>query len=553
MKKNCLALLFLVMAISLCKGQYSDDNYKIQAGINGEVFVFSTFEGVLIFPNGDSIGDYYNTNTDFYLSKMDSLGNVIWVNHLDGGAAVWTGYGAPGIGLCTDKYGGVYIAANFRDSLKLSNDVTIKNSGQTSAFIAKYNVNGDLLWEKRPNGNLAETTGVDVSVDLSGNVYLTGKFSKNSSISFDTLTPIEHLGDTSANNRYYPDIYVVKFDSLGNGIWIKDLGGDLQIDVNSIVTSASGDSYIVGDVLGTGKMYFGSHKLDIIDDAYIAKIGKNGNEEWISKVTCYDKRYGCHFEQIAIDRFDNLYGTGQFEEMISFESNTVRLDHDVNDAFVVRYNENGDSNWAIKSSNTTSNPTTGYGRGMGVATDFNDDIFVIAQASPVVQFNPLQMLYASSYLVKLNSSGDGLCQVDLSQKYFRVEDLTIDERGNIYVIGFGINGYIIGKIGNNCNEVWSFDIISKVDTPPIGIVETTSSFVLTYFPNPTKGELTIQLDKDYTNVKVMITNVVGQIIQEEYFNTSSFLNFKIKGDKGYYIVSVFVEGNKKTTFSIFMR
>jgi len=96
------------------------------------------------------------------------------------------------------------------------------------------------LWSKRFGGSYYDY-GYSISVDSSGNVYITGYF-KSSMIDF---------GGGALTNAGVTDIFLAKFDSNGNHLWSKRFGGS-SVDWGSSVSVDSS-----GNVYGTG--YFGSN------------------------------------------------------------------------------------------------------------------------------------------------------------------------------------------------------------------------------------------------------------------------------------------------------
>lgn len=84
----------------------------------------------------------------------------------------------------------------------------------------------------------------------------------------------------------------------------------------------------------------------------------------------------------------------------------------------------------------------------------------------------------------------------------------------------------------------------------LGKVTTASISLLNIYPNPTKGEFTIELDETYSNVSVKITNQIGQVISNtEYQNTSSIKN-KIEGVSGVYLIQVTTDEGKSASFKV---
>jgi hypothetical protein len=94
------------------------------------------------------------------------------------------------------------------------------------------------LWSKRFGGSDYDK-GYSVSVDSSGNVYITGSF-ESSTIDFGGGAL------TNATAGFYADIFLAKFDSNGNHLWSKRFGGNNNDRAYSVSVDKSDNLYIAG-------------------------------------------------------------------------------------------------------------------------------------------------------------------------------------------------------------------------------------------------------------------------------------------------------------------
>ena len=94
------------------------------------------------------------------------------------------------------------------------------------------------LWAKTASCS-GYCRGESVSTDPSGNVYATGGFTYSSSITFDSITLL------NTNIADY-DIFIAKYDTEGNVLWAKSVGGgDLDIGY-SVSTDTVGNVFVTG-------------------------------------------------------------------------------------------------------------------------------------------------------------------------------------------------------------------------------------------------------------------------------------------------------------------
>ena len=83
----------------------------------------------------------------------------------------------------------------------------------------------------------------------------------------------------------------------------------------------------------------------------------------------------------------------------------------------------------------------------------------------------------------------------------------------------------------------------------VGVLENNFGNTLTVYPNPTNGELSIELGASYNNVSVIVSNGLGQIVYNKNFNNSSLLQLNISGEAGVYFIEV-SSGDKKAILKV---
>ena len=170
--------------------------------------------------------------------------------------------------IAVDTSGNTYVAGKYSGSSITFGSTTLSNTmaGSSDVFLAKYNVNGNVIWAKSAGGQTSDDAA-SVAVDPSGNIFMTGNFS-STSISFgsDTLT------NTSVGHT---DIFLTKYDTSGNVFWAKSVGGTNDEEANSIAVDASENAYLAGDFY-SATLTFGITTLTNIGspDIFIAKLAE---------------------------------------------------------------------------------------------------------------------------------------------------------------------------------------------------------------------------------------------------------------------------------------
>lgn len=98
--------------------------------------------------------------------------------------------------------------------------------------------------------------------------------------------------------------------------------------------------------------------------------------------------------------------------------------------------------------------------------------------------------------------------------------------------------------GNNAGYVRVFEILSV-----LGIVENEFKESLLIYPNPSNGNLYLDLGENYSFVQVNVKNQIGQTISEYHYNSSNKININIEGSAGIYFLEV-ISNNEKAIVKV---
>lgn len=110
------------------------------------------------------------------------------------------------------------------------------------------------------------------------------------------------------------------------------------------------------------------------------------------------------------------------------------------------------------------------------------------------------------------------------------------------------SGTITNDLSSNANHgslthgvLWNNDV-PLINCKPNSIegidIQSSEAFI---YPNPTDGNLTIDLGKDFANVRILLINSLGQIISTQQFENTDFINYEILGSAGIYYIRVETE------------
>jgi hypothetical protein len=244
----------------------------------------------------------YNTvGSTIFIAKYDANGNFISAK-----SALGTIYDTPN-SITFDQNGNSIIVGSFQsDTLKIGLD-TLINAGGFGAidiFVAKYDSNENTLWA-RSIGDVGGDNGINAAIDSNGNVYVIGFFD-SPYLAFGTDTIYnDNPGSTGA-----PDVFIAKFDVVGNPLWLKGVGGTSYDYASSITLNNSSNLFITGRfdspsiIFGTDTLYDHGN-----GDVFIAMYDSAGNSLWATNLGGTEHDNG---SSITSDKNGNVFISGYF-------------------------------------------------------------------------------------------------------------------------------------------------------------------------------------------------------------------------------------------------
>ena len=302
-------------------GSGNDIGHSVTTDNAGNIYISGYFNSPTI-----TFGTTTLTNSgdrDAFLVKYDTNGNVIWAKSA-GGAAL-----DDFSSVCTDGYANVYVTGQFLSPTISIGSTMLTNSGNRDFLIAKYDSSGNVLWAKGAQGT-SDEVGNSLSADSSGSVYVTGSFI-SSSVTFGTST----LTNTGNQN-----VFLVKYDELGNVIWARSAFGANNAVGFSASADVDGNVYVSGGFGYSDTITFGTASLSPPNGStaplFIVKYDLNGN------VLCASALSGGGDVQNAVsaDPFGNAYVTGDFWSNPFIVGNDTLILTSQYDVFVAKYDCN---------------------------------------------------------------------------------------------------------------------------------------------------------------------------------------------------------------------
>jgi hypothetical protein len=396
------------------------------------IFVVGSYTSPVLTFGSDTLVNKGSNTSDIVLFKFDSNGNAIWARSIGGTD------NEEGFSVATDKNNSVLITGSFSSNVLIADSLILNNNGNlftSDIFFAKYDTDGNRIWLKNIGGNFFDEAR-GITVDKDGNMLVTGFFN-----SLDMLVGSINLINAGNNTA---DAFIAKYDSNGNALWAKSIGGPNDDIASSVITTTDGNLTIAG--------YFKSTSI-AVGSKILVNAGKNTSDAFIVK---YDSAgnellaisHGGKFNEFANSIVSNASG-----ELIiaGCEYDSITKSYHVK---VIKYDVNGTVVWK-KSTKGEAGEIA-----QGLCTDASGNVFVTGRLrfnrSGSVNFGNNYVSYGlfgshaamRPFLVKYDNTGsDKWAKASTGlTAFFEINATASDSESNIYVTG-GFYGKSI-KIGN---------------------------------------------------------------------------------------------------------
>lgn len=254
---------------------------------------------------------------DYWIVKLDSLGNILWQVDL-GGASIdqLSSIEQTSDGGCIV---GGYSASN------ISGNKTENSRGIFDYWVVKLDANGQIQWQKTIGGsNYDYLTSIVV---LDNNQYLLAGHSA-SSIS----------GDKTENSKGGFDFWIVKIDNSGTILWQKTIGGDSDDYLQQVIKTENG--FLFGGSSLSNISFDKTQDSRGDGDYWIVKTNSTGDIIW-------DKTFGGSNLDVLLDvekYTDNGYLLAGYSDS-GISGDKTEASFGSSDSWLLRINEDGELIW----------------------------------------------------------------------------------------------------------------------------------------------------------------------------------------------------------------
>jgi len=296
-------------AITWGENYSSFQSQDLAIDLQGNTYLTGNYYGTVDFDPSINVYNLNVTQTydnDGVVVKYNNLGNLVW-------AIPFTGSSPQGAGISlaymNSEY--LYIGGNFSGTVDFDPSANTDNFTSDDfnfdAFITKLDTSGNYIWTKQVGGIGSQRIS-SIVCDSQENIYSYGTF-KNST-DFDPSSDIDII-----NKVGYQDIFIQKYNSSGDYIWTKTMGGiDASIVSQGIKMGSDSTIYITGGY--NHKVDFdpntGTHYIETSNykDIFIEKLDSNGNFLWLRSPKSVENINSGFSSVVRND--DTLYLTGSY-------------------------------------------------------------------------------------------------------------------------------------------------------------------------------------------------------------------------------------------------
>ncbi len=247
-------------------GSSNDRGTAIATDKSGNVYLTGYFYSPTIIFGTDTLKNAGNVG-DIFIVKFDSSGKILWAKR-EGAVALEIPHS-----IHVDSNNNILVTGRFSSNSITFGSTTLLLAGSMDVFLVKYNSKGELLWAKGAGGG-SNDEGYHITTDSSGNIYVAGYFTQPS-----------NFGSVKLTSEGIADMFLAKYDPAGNVLWAKSAGGRGDDRATGLQTDASGNSYITGfytnDSISFGQIMIPN---DSLDNSFIAKYDTDGNVIWAKKI-----------------------------------------------------------------------------------------------------------------------------------------------------------------------------------------------------------------------------------------------------------------------------
>lgn len=368
-----------------------------------------------------------------------------------------------------------------------------------SIRISKANTLGQLIWKSDFRLGCKNTV-TDLREDISGNIFISGFYSKSG-----CSLPVYNA-------------FIAKLNSAGQIIWVEDIDGGKNDQLHQLAIDNS------GAVVAAGWSNSYNNRGDA--DYFVVKYGTNGNQLFSQSLNfeTQDYAYGLH-----TDNEDNIYvsGYGNNVQLLKFDSKGEKL-------FVKEYFDVcGGSNFRIQGTKNNTLLMLGSEEvdysctSFFMETDMNGNILWKKNWS--ARLRNFEQLGETNYI--LTGYKNHLPEMYVVKFDSTVTSISPQDTAKPDSVIFETNSDSAEEIVNNVNSI------------------NQSEIELNFYPNPFVNDINVKWSANSEVENVMVYTMKGQVLAHfEVSNYQNIINIEASNwASGTYIIATIFKNGKVLT------
>jgi len=222
---------------------------------------------------------------------------------------------------------------------------------------------------------------------------------------------------------------------------------------------------------------------------------------------------------------------------------TAATDYCVSDSVIVFADNNGQPvdyylNGVIQMTSTNSSyyyPTASDGDTIYLAYNVNSNCTLISDSIVITVTNVNNGITQSGLVLNASAMNAMYQWIDCGNN-----NTIIPGANNQSYAPMSDGEYAVIIIENGCADTSDCLVFST------NSLDQLKGLTLNYYPNPTSGQLTIELGQSVAKVEVVVRTVLGQIVSQTSFENESELSIEIQGEPAVYFVDLLIRDQKQT-------
>jgi hypothetical protein len=410
-----------ILGKNVTEGQAEARSIAVDASEN--IYVCGFFTGAVDF-NPDATNETIHTSKgqeDIFVLKYSPSGKLEWV------FCAGSEKSDKGLTLGIDNKSNIYISGFFSANSKFNN-TTLSSKGAEDVFLAKFTSGGLMVFAKQFGGSGTDYPTA-LTINSKDDIFICGNFDLSLKTESDENKELISAGQT--------DIFIVKYDGIGNCNHAAQLGGSDRDFANAITTDRNNNLYIAGKFENNLEASKKSVQSFGASDILIAKYDSEMNLEWLYNAGGPEEDEA---NALVTDSKNNVYITGSFSGTAEFNpvtGNSSLVSTGAKDAFFMVLDEKG---WLTK-----VEKLGGISDDIGstICTDNSMIIYggTFSESAETGSGNNLKKLKSdknttAAYVVKYNSNGQLESAEQLSTtRSDKINAMTCGILGDLFICG----------------------------------------------------------------------------------------------------------------------